>query len=152
MSFLNPPTALPKLCVNMAPLIALRDLRSSTRELDLMRFVLSAEEAGADAIEVAVDPSSLARQRTDIDTLMGSMTERQLAMPLAVDMIDFAATIRPHSVCFDVRDEAHGTVISDSALQLISKAVAQLRSHEVRIVLSIGPATLHLQALAERGH
>lgn len=151
MSFLNPPAATPKLGVDLGTLVTLRDLRPSSRALDLTRFAQAAEQAGADAIRLAVDPSSTTLRRIDIDAVMPAMTEVHFAMPLTREMIDFARTARPHAVCFDAIDSAHGTVTSAISLQLIHEALAQLRPQSVQIILSLDPAISQLQALADAG-
>lgn len=160
MSFLNPPAATPKLGVNLATVMTLRDLRPSSRGLDLARFAQAAEEAGADVIRLTVDSSSMTLRHADIDAVMCAVTEVHFSMPLTREMIDFAGIVRPQSVCFHALNNTHnphntpspdGAVISDSSLSLIHDALAQLCSLSMQIVVSLDPVTSQLQSLADAG-
>ena len=159
MSFLNPPAAKPKLGVDLTPLVALRNLRSISRTLDVQHFAQAAEEAGADVIRLTVESTASKQIRDDIDGAMRTATEVHVAMPLTREMIDFAGMVRPHSVCFTACDvECNGehdgerkTALSTKSLQSIMEALACLQQQSVHVVLSLDPATSQLQAVADAG-
>ena len=145
MSFINPSAAATKLGVDMSALVAVRDLRSEPSSFDLRYFVQAAEEAGADVVTLAVDATSFKQKRADIDVIIEAVTEVNFIMPLCREMIEFAGTVRPHSVCFAAPEIKHDGPYSDTSLQLINDAVAYLQQQSVRVALALNMATPQLQ-------
>lgn len=151
MSFLNPSSAVPKLGVNLASLIAIRDLRSASPALDLRHFAQAAEEAGADVIRLAVDSRQSEQNRADVELVLHAVSEVQLVMPLSREMIDVATKVRPHSVCFNALDGERETAFSSTSLHLMVEAVTSLQRASIQVVLSLDPAMSQLQAVADAG-
>ncbi len=151
MSFLNPPAVMPKLGVNLASLLALRDLRLASPALDVLHFAQAAQEAGADAIRLTIDSTVSEQKRADIDLVLRATSEVHLVMPLSRVMIDVALLVKPHSVCFAAPDGQRGSALSATSVRLMSEAVTALQRASIHVVLSLDLVPSQLQAVADTG-
>ena len=103
MSFLTPTAPLLDLCIDLSPILQLRDLREDSGSLDLAKAVRIVEVAGADGIRLNLSGSSLDRMHADLAALQSAA-----AIPLQITTvpdaatIDLLSTIRPQAIYFSM--------------------------------------------------
>ena len=155
MSFLQPPSPVIDLGVNIDHIATLRNARG-TAYPDPIQAALQAEQAGADAITLHLREDRRHIKDADVIALAPQlMTRMNLEAAVTQEMIDFACRIKPCDVC--LVPERREEVTTEGGLDVVryfdqvQAAIKQLQGEGIRVSLFIDADAAQIAAAAEAG-
>ena len=155
MSFLQPPSPVIDLGVNIDHIATLRNARG-TAYPDPIQAALQAEQAGADAITLHLREDRRHIKDADVIALAPQlMTRMNLEAAVTQEMIDFACRIKPCDVC--LVPERREEVTTEGGLDVVryfdqvQAAIKQLQGEGIRVSLFIDADVAQIAAAAEAG-